>query len=317
MIIINRKQIEALLPDLDLLPLIEQGFAEYSRGNAVIPPVGELLLDKGEVHIKYGYIKNDPHYVVKIASGFYNNPESGLPSSNGLMLVFNQTTGIIDAILLDEGQLTDIRTAIAGAIACKYLAPTDIQCIGIVGTGTQARLQLQYLAHVCACRNILVWGRDKEKLNLYKAAFKTSEFQITSTLNIEELTETCKLIITTTPAKQALLHAEHIRPGTHITAVGSDTADKQELDAAIFQKARYIIADSKAQCLHRGEIHHAIKNGFLSASNVIELGDIISGHKTMQRSKTDITIADLTGVAVQDIKIAQAVLSHQSLLSIQ
>ncbi len=115
--IIDLKEIKRLLQGTDLIPLIAEGFAAYSAGRAVIPPVGELLFDQGDVHIKYGYIKDDEFYVIKIASGFYNNAQYGLPSSNGLMLLFRQATGELAGILHDEGYLTNIRTA-AGRRDC-------------------------------------------------------------------------------------------------------------------------------------------------------------------------------------------------------
>ncbi len=100
---LNRQQIISTLSELDLLPAIENGFIQYSMGNVVVPPVGELLMKKGEVHIKYGYVKDDDYYVIKIASGFYQNPKIGLSSSNGLMLLFSQLTGELVCTLLDEG----------------------------------------------------------------------------------------------------------------------------------------------------------------------------------------------------------------------
>lgn len=126
----------------------------------------------GDVHLKYGYIQGDAYYVIKIASGFYENQKLGLPSSNGLMLLFCQKTGELLSILLDEGYLTDLRTATAGAIAAKYLAPRKVNCIGIVGTGTQARLQLRNLKRITDCRNVIVWGPHKQELDpaiLHKA----------------------------------------------------------------------------------------------------------------------------------------------------
>ena len=127
-IILKKDQIIQVIENIDLISSIEKGFIEYSNGNSVVPPVGELLFDKpkGDVHIKYGYIKNDEYYVVKIASGFYDNPSLGIPSSQGLMLLFNQKTGQLVSVLLDEGYLTDVRTAVAGAIAAKYFAPKNI-----------------------------------------------------------------------------------------------------------------------------------------------------------------------------------------------
>ncbi len=135
---------------MDLIPGIEAAFVAYSAGRAVVPPVGELLLPdvQADVHIKYGYIAGEPYYVIKIASGFYQNPEKGLPSSNGLMLVFRRATGELAAILLDEGLLTDLRTGAAGAVAAKHLAPKTVRRIGIVGSGTQARHQLRMLKAV-------------------------------------------------------------------------------------------------------------------------------------------------------------------------
>ena len=133
--LVTLEEIKAVLPGIDLLTAIEAGFVAYSEGRCIVPPVGELLMDKGEVHIKYGCLTDDPFYIIKIASGFYGNPGLGLPSSNGLMLLFSQQTGELVCILLDEGHLTDLRTAVAGAISAKYLAPQPVRRIGIMGTG--------------------------------------------------------------------------------------------------------------------------------------------------------------------------------------
>ena len=305
--IITLEQINKILPTLDLVPAIEAGFAAYSAGQAEVPPVGELLLDKGDVHIKYGYLKDDEFYVIKIASGFYDNPALGLPSSNGLMLLFSQQTGELISILLDEGFLTDTRTAIAGAIAAKYLAPKQVERIGIVGTGTQARLQLIYLKRVVACRDVLVWGRGKKQLAQYHTEMEKYDFQIEMTTDITNILHTCNLIVTTTPATSPLLHLSDLQSGVHVTAVGSDTPDKQELEAAILGQADLVVADSISQCLVRGEIHQAIKTGYLTENKLIELGNIIKGKANRRTSDNQITIADLTGVAVQDIKIAETV----------
>jgi len=305
--IIPLERIKEILPSLDLIPAIEAGFVAYSQEKAVVPPVGELLLDKGEVHIKYGYLKQDDYYVIKIASGFYDNPKLGLSSSNGLMLLFSQETGELVCILLDEGYLTDIRTAIAGAIATKHLAPKNIERIGIVGTGIQARLQLSYLSQVTECKEVLVWGRGHIQLAKYKTEMEKQDFKIETTLNTTDILKTCNLIVTTTPSTTPLLSASDLQTGTHITALGSDTPDKQELDSAILKKADVVVADSIAQCMVRGEIYKAIHSGHISREKLVELGDIIAGNKAGRTNDNQITVADLTGVAVQDIKITEAV----------
>jgi ornithine cyclodeaminase len=305
--IVSLEEIKAVLPTLDLLPAIEQAFARYSAGEAIVPPVGELLLEKGEVHIKYGCLSADPYYVIKIASGFYGNPQLGLPSSNGMMLLFNQETGEPVSILLDEGYLTDIRTALAGAVAAKHLAPAVIERIGIAGTGVQARLQLAYLWHVTDCRDVLVWGRNGEHVAAYHFDMETRGFRVEGTVEAEELLRTCNLVVTTTPSDVPLLFAKDLRPGTHITAVGSDTPHKQELDAEILRRADVVVADSIAQCLLRGEIHRAIEAEAITGEKPVELGDVIAGKSPGRTSDDQITVADLTGVAVQDIAIATAV----------
>jgi ornithine cyclodeaminase len=308
--IVSLAQIQSVLPQIDLIPAIEDGFRRYSAGQAVVPPVGELLLDKGEVHIKYGYTQGEAYYVIKIASGFYQNPQLGLPSSSGLMLLFSQETGQPQAILLDEGFLTDIRTAVAGAIAAKYLAPRHVQRIGIVGTGIQARQQLRYLKEVTPCREVLVWGRGEEQLQAYREEMEAEGFQVETTLDTAVLQDSCNLIVTTTPSREPLLHAKYLQPGTHITAVGSDTPQKQELEPQILARADLVVADSIPQCLERGEIHQALKEGLLAGEDLVELGQIISGEAHGRSDEAQITVADLTGVAVQDMSIATAVVQR-------
>jgi len=307
--ILTLDQIKSVLPSVDLMGEIESGFIAYSQGRAVVPPVGELVMQDppGDVHIKYGFLTGDDYYVIKIASGFYENPKLDLPSSNGLMLVFSQKTGALEAVLLDEGYLTDIRTAIAGAIAAKYLAPSSVERIGIVGTGMQARLQLEYLAPVTDCRDVLVWGRSEDKLAAYEQDMTEKGFRVSTTTDAGDIMASCRLIVTTTPATSPILSGQ-AQPGTHITAVGSDTHDKQELDAEILSRAELVVADSISQCLERGEIHQALKSNAITEAGLVELGSIIAGDAIGRESDDQVTVADLTGVAVQDIQISKAVL---------
>ena len=302
-------EMEPLLKDIDVIGAMEAGFRAYSAGQAVIPPVGELCIEDppGDVHIKYGYLTEGEHYVVKIASGFYDNPKLGLPSSQGLMLLFSKTTGQTKAVLLDEGRLTDIRTGAAGAVAARHLAPSSISQIGIMGTGIQARVQLEYLTGVTDCREAMVWGRSIERAEAYAEEMKGLGINVRVAPDAQALASTSNLIVTTTPSREPLLRAEWVQPGTHITAVGADSPEKQELDGAILAKADVVVADSVAQCLLRGEIHRAIGAGLLEQDQVVELGAVIAGKVEGRRGDDQITVADLTGVAVQDLQIAAAV----------
>ena len=305
--IIERDSIVEALTNIDLLPKIEAGYQAYSEGRCIIPPVGELAMDKGEVHIKYGCIRNDPHYVIKIASGFYGNSALGLPSGNGVMLLFSQDTGEPVAVFRDQGHLTDVRTAVAGAVGAKWLAPKSVERIGIVGTGLQARLQLMHLRPVVSCRSVLVHGRDTAKLDSYRAEMEKQGFEVATTTDAAEVGATCNLIVTTTAATVPILHKDCIRPGTHITAIGSDTPHKQELEAEVLATADLVVADSIEQCLLRGEIFQAMEAGLLKQEELLELGDIIAGKSPGRTSEEQITVFDSTGVAVQDIAIVDAV----------
>lgn len=310
--IIQLKEIKEIISTLDVLPAIESGFVAYSNKKAVVPPVGEMLFQNppGEVHIKYGYLLDDNYYLIKIASGFYENPKLNLSSSNGLLLLFSQKTGELSSILLDEGYLTDLRTAIAGAVAAKYLAPKNIECIGIIGTGIQARAQLLQLKGVTSCRKVMVAGRNQKRLDECKDEMEHEGFSITTTMNMRDIPLSCNLIVTTTPSTSPLIFAQDVQQGTHITAMGADTASKQELESLILQKADLVVADSIAQCRERGEISHALQEGLIQEEKISEIGNVIAGKVPGRVDDKQISVADLTGVAVQDIQIAKTVYEH-------
>lgn len=305
----NLTQIKSVLEKIHPIQEIEEGFIAYSEGKTEIPPVGEMLFKKppGDVHIKYGYIVDDDYYVIKIASGFFESPQSNRYTSDGLLLLFKKGTGELACTLLDECYLTNVRTAAAGAVVAKYLAPKNVDCIGIVGAGTQGRMQLEFLDSVTDCKDVMVWGMNQKELDEYKEDMELVGYNVRTTLKAEDIAATCNLIVTATPSKSPLLSADLIRQGTHITAMGSDTPEKNELDPRILQKADIIVADSISQCLLRGEIHQALKAGVLEKERVVELGNVIVNPNLQRTSEEQTTIADLTGVAVQDIQIAKAV----------
>jgi len=308
MYVINKDSILEIVKQLDLIPLIKEGFIAYSEGRSVVPPIGELSFKNppGDVHIKYGYIIGDSYYVIKIASGFWENENLGIPNGQGMMLLFDQKTGQPKAILLDNASLTDIRTAVAGQI-CAQQFSNDIKCIGVLGTGLQARLQVEYLTHVTDCRNLIVWGRNREKMKQYQKDMGHKGFKVNLADSVRQLSKSSNLIITATGSSEPMLFPEDIMPGTHITAMGSDTLMKRELGPGVLKVSSLVIADSITQCQERGEISHGLKEGDLSKDSVVELGDILSGTRAGRTSQKDITVADLTGVAVQDIQIAIAV----------
>ncbi len=311
-VILSLAEIKDILSRIDPHRLIEdmaEGFVAYSQGKVVVPPVGELVFDepRGDMHIKYGYIKPDDYYVVKIACGFYNNPQIGLPTSSGLMLLFSQKTGALISILLDEGLLTHVRTAAAGAVVAQYFAPRQIRGVGIFGAGVQGRMQLRYLRHARDVCSALVWGVNQQELDVYRKDMEADGFSIRTTLDAGEIASTCNLIVTATPSCKPLLSAGQIRKGTHITAMGSDTTEKLELDPAILRLADRVVVDSLSQCRLRGEVFHALKAGTIQEDRLVELGTAIADVRLQRQSDDEITVVDLTGVAVQDIQISKAV----------
>ena len=304
-------RIRAAIEGIDLLPAIADGFVRFSRGEAVVPPVGELLFDDppGDVHIKYGYIAGDEHYLVKIASGFYRNVDAGLNPTPGCMIVASQRTGVIEAVLLEDGYLTNLRTALAGAVAAKHLAPSRIERIGVFGAGVQARMQVEALARVTNCREVVAWARRRSATEQLAAALAPAGFRVTVVDTPREAAD-CDLLVTTTASEAPYLTAAMLRPGTHITAMGSDTERKTELAPDVLARADIVVADSRAQAAVRGEIHHAVAAGLIAMSGVRELGKIIADPSLGRTSDRQITVTDLTGVAVQDIVIAKAVLAR-------
>ena len=304
-------QILAVLPEVDVIAEVERGFAAFSDGKVHVPPVGELLFPdaKGELHIKYGAVRGDDFCVVKLATGFFDNPKLGLPPFSGCMLVLSAKTGQILCVLLEEGELTNHRTAAAGAVAARQLAPADVDVIGICGAGVQARLQADYLRQVTPCRNLILWARHAERAAAAVRDIATLGYDARVAASPADVAATAQLIVTTTAAHEPYLLAKHIRPGTHITAMGSDTPDKNEIDPALVGRADLVVADSLSQCLLRGEVRAAIAAGALKPNDVVELGSVIAG-RVPRRRANDITVADLTGVAVQDIMIAKAIVAR-------
>ena len=308
-IVLDWEKISSLLDQIEIHEPMKQAFIEYSNGNAEIPPVGELLFEEppGEVHIKYGYIKGGSFYVIKVASGFSGNNQLGVKPGQGMMLLFDIVTGIPKAILIDQANLTDLRTGIAGAMASVLLANEGTESVAIIGNGVQARYQARCLMELMPIKIINVWGRDKEKSKELQQDLSDLDAELLIHEDLADVIKQNKLIITTTSSKKAIIQSNWVQPGTHITAVGSDTPEKCELDSDILSRADIVVADSIPQNQLRGEIHQALKKGMIQPNELVEIGQIFEGSAQGRNHFDQITVADLTGVAVQDLVIAEAV----------
>ncbi len=302
--------VASLDPEL-ALHCLEQGFIAFSAGKVQVPPIQGFSFPgaNGDCCVKSAYIEGSATFTVKISTGFYDNPGTGLPSNDGLMLVLSAHTGQPLALLHDEGWLTGMRTALAGRIAARLLAPPRVSAIGILGTGMQARMQLEQLGAITECRQVVVWGRQDSGLAAYRAFARALGYQVRTTQDAAEVAAAANLIVCTTPSRQPLLFSEWVRPGTHITAVGADGPGKQELDPALVARAERIVVDSVAQCSQYGEVAHALRSGQIDATQLIELGTLLASGAPGRQHADQITLADLTGVAVQDAQISSCALA--------
>lgn len=309
MLQLSRTEIEALVSvDAETAEAVRDAYRAICDGRANLPPVGHLgfPVAHGDCHIKFGHIAGDAVFAVKIASGFYDNPAKGLPSSTGVVLVFSALTGQMEAILADEGYLTDLRTGLGGVVASLALCRPDARRFVIVGSGTQAYWLARSLQSLAPEAAIAIWGRSADR-----AAELTSRLPgVTVASNLEAACRAADVILTATPAGEPLVHADWVQPGCHVTAIGADSPGKQELETALVIRANLRVADSLTQSLDHGEFAHAHAAGSIGRVDCVELGDVLSGRVPGRRTADDITIADLTGVATQDIAMARCVLAR-------
>jgi ectoine utilization protein EutC len=291
--------------NLEAVQVVEDAFRMLASGKVVMPPILSMDISDahGEVDVKTAYIPGFDGFAVKVSPGFFDNPKIGLPSLNGLMILLSAKTGLVEALLLDNGYLTDVRTAAAGAVAARHLAPSHVETAGVMGAGVQARLQIEAAHLVRPFKRVLVWSRNAEKA-------EACALDISETLGIpaevataQETVQQSQLVVTATPAREPILKAEWLHAGLHITAMGSDQAGKNEIAAEAVGKADLYVCDRVSQAERLGELRAAREGGHLSHVVPPELGQIIAGREG-RRSDGEITICDLTGTGAQDTAIA-------------
>ncbi|AXC49486.1 cyclodeaminase [Paracoccus suum] len=309
-IILTEAELRALVPlDLAAIDSMEGAFRALATQAVVMPPVMRLDMPLGEVDVKTAYLPGLPHFAIKISPGFFANPARGLPSTNGMMVVLSAETGLVEALLLDNGYLTDLRTAAAGAVAARHLARADAASAAILGAGMQARMQLRALSLVRPIRAARVWARDGAKAQAFAAEMAQAlDFPIAAAASVEAAVEGADVIVTTTPASEPILH--HAAAGAHVTAMGSDAPHKNELAPALLAGGTYV-ADRLAQTRIQGELHHAIAAGLAAPDAIFpELGQVIAGLAPGRTDPAAITVTDLTGTGIQDTAIAAFALTR-------
>lgn len=309
MISLTRSEIEALIDFPAAAKTIEAAYRATSSGEVNLPPVGHITFPhKADCHIKYGHMTGDKTFVIKVATGFPQNEAKGLPSGNGLLLVLSSETGEVVAMLHDEMVLTDVRTGIGGAIASRTLARTGSRTALVIGTGSQARHQIEAHAALLPNLSFQVWGRNpakRDKLIADMAELVT----ITPVQELDGAARAADIIVTATGAKSPVLQSDCVQPGTHITAAGADAPGKQELEVSLVARADILAVDLISQCVDHGEVSHAVSKGLVNTDDLQEIGAILNGEGLRRANEVQITIADLTGIAAQDIAMANSILA--------
>ena len=292
--------------DLEAIRVVEEAFRMLASGTVIMPPILSMEIPQahGEVDVKTAYIPGFDGFAIKVSPGFFDNPKIGLPSLNGLMILFSAKTGLVEALLLDNGYLTDVRTAAAGAVAALHLAPQTIETAGVLGAGVQARLQIEAAHLVRPFKKVLVWGRDASKAEACARDISEKLGVDAQVATAERVVRDSQLVITTTPSREPVLKAAWLHPGLHITAMGSDQGGKNEIDPQAIAMATLYVCDRVSQAEKLGELRSAREAGLLRSVIPPELGEIVAGTQSGRSSPNDITICDLTGTGAQDTAIA-------------
>jgi ornithine cyclodeaminase len=307
--ILNESDLRACIAlDSDAVDCIEACFKTLATEPVIMPPIMRLDIrgNNGEVDVKTAYLPGVDSFAIKISPGFFDNPKIGLPSTSGMMNLFSAKTGQLEAVLLDNGYLTDVRTAAAGAVAAKWLSREDSRSAAIIGAGMQARLQLQALRLVRPITRASIWARDASKARRFAGQVgEQLGIDISPCTTVGEALHGADIVVTTTPSSKPLIHAADLQPGQHITAMGSDAEHKNELHPDVLLVADHYFCDRISQVSVLGELHHAIDAGRMSVDDVsAELGEVIAGQKSGRVSADAITVCDLTGTGAQDTAIA-------------
>ena len=307
--VVGEDRIRAAVDEAAALEAARRAFLALADGRASLPPPMSLELPGalGEVHVKGAALAKDDVFAVKVASGFYRNPDLGLPTGSGLMLVFDATTGFPVAVLLDNGYLTEIRTAAAGALAVQHLTPNRPLRVAVLGAGSQARYQIRAIRRVRSLRSVRVWAPPDGSAEEYA---RDTRSELGAALGIattvEEAVRGADLVLTVTPSRRPLVPAPALQASATVIAVGADGPDKRELEVEVLARADKVVVDRVEQCLRLGELHHAVAAGVIGPDDVYsELGAIVAGH-VPGREGDELIVCDLTGVGAQDAAVAAA-----------
>jgi alanine dehydrogenase len=301
--IIKKTQIEKIFTMQDYVSAIEEGFRLYGQGKVQMPPKVYLSFPKGDLRCMPVYI---PSLNIAGVKNVNVHPANKiLPTVMATITLFDPETGFPIAVM-DGTSITKMRTGAAGGVAAKYLSRKDSRTAAFIGTGVQARTQLEALLAVRpGIAKIKAYDADAQNLkNFVQHARTHYSTDIEGAASVEEAVKDADVVTTVTPVRSPIVKAQFIREGAHINAIGADAPGKQELEIELLKRAR-IVVDNWQQASHAGEINVAISKKMISSTDIYgDIGEIVSGSKIGRDSSDLITIFDSTGLAVQDIYAA-------------
>jgi ornithine cyclodeaminase/alanine dehydrogenase-like protein (mu-crystallin family) len=316
---VNADELRAHVRFEDLIEPISKAFQESSahlaeNGLVVMFP-GENAAT-GDVYVKTGTLRGHTVYVVKVSPWFAANVALGR-AQGGFIGVFDSRTGHTLAILNEEHYLSDIRTAAAGSLAARALAPTNVRTAAVLGAGVQAYWQPQALYRERPFETLLIWARNRDRAEDLKArlAVALPEVAIHVESDIESTVTRADVLITATLAREPIVRGEWLHAGQHITAVGADDPTKCELDVMALKRAR-VFVDSLDTTVANGDVARAVREGHYAIDEVsAELGEVLAGRSAGRVSGRDITIAKFVGIGAQDLVAAEVSLNRLGFFS--
>ncbi len=308
-LLITSKEIYSVLTPATANRIVEKAFRAYGSGKADMPPKSYLHFKKGDLRSMPAYICGEGFNIAGIKSVNVHplNIRNNMPTVMGLIILTDPNTGFPLAVL-DGTSLTSIRTGAAGALAVKLLSKRNARYAGFVGSGTQARTQLECIMEVRKLKGIKIWkysGKDPSAEELSVWAKRKYKLDTLVSEDINDISMNVDIVVTTTPSRTPVV--THVSPGTHINAIGADAPGKQEVNPNIIRKSKLVIDDWK-QASHSGEINVPYRKRQIRKKDVYgELGEIATGRKRGRELQSEITVFDSTGLAIQDVACAYAV----------
>src|SRR5579859_4535861 len=304
MLVISESEARSLVAMPDAIEAVAETFAALDRSEAAsYPVVREKLGTQDAVFgVKTAYDRAAGALGLKAGGYWPHNAARGLTNHQSTTLLFDPETGRA-AALVGANYLTGVRTGAAAALATRHLARADARVLGFVGTGTQALYQLDAIRCVRPLSEVVAWNRTPARLEAFLEAVRARGLAARAA-SLEETVRAADILVTATPGQEPLVEAAWVRAGTHINAVGADTAGKQELEAALVARAA-VYVDSLEQAITIGECQHAVRLGLLSPDRICgTLGGLVSGRLPGRANADEITLFDSTGIALQDLAVA-------------